>query len=982
MAYNKGNTLFTGDYASPNVPLWLSASNPTTSPANITVSSITVAPQGGVIVTNDGLPRPSTLFGSVIFDRLPDRSDVYLKQNISKNVPTFPDDREYLSVTAATGQIYDDLAVAGLQIFGFQLTNPLANTGCAGRLTQGSLPYSVRLDTGVFQTNDITASIGNFSSINVSTITAPGGTVYSTLTVSSLQIDNLTASTLIVSSILAPGTTVYSTLTVSSLQANNLTASTLNVSSFSIPANSQVSTITALQGTFSSLIATDGKISSLNVSSISSFNTNTSNLNAGFTKTFFASTNSEAVNSSYISSLLANSIIAVTTQATDMNASVVRSGNIYGTNNASFVSTGNLIAPNTYTTSISTNNINASTFNTTIANVNLGNFSTVIGSNYSTISTVGVVAGYVSSPQVIAGNVSTNTVAANVATFSTLNAPAGSVTVSTVNTGLVSTTIANVKEMFVSTMQFNASLSPNFNLDMGGIVGGLIGYAGANTLSMGLGAVNLATGIAGLAMSRQSGGINSNVFQTVNGTAQLQYSTLGTPTQTTFVTTDSANPEHVQGNIVYTSTFISSGTYCMRTISDPLNLANGVGQTGQGIQGYSEWTPVYPGFFSITQNINNQTQLYDSASQNLINFGGGGGPRSTLTVFSPNRMNIASSNELNLTIGSTLFLRASTINIFREPDLFGTVSTTNINVIGSMNLTSTLQSKVLNVSTISGGTFPIQIIPGLNTSTLAVSSLTIGTSVQTNFQTSTLTVTGNAQFQQGVSFSSNTTISLANLSTASTTVLSYSGGGGGVIIGNNPPISVGGNDLVVTGQVFAGGTVTASSAGIGTSLLDGANLILNNGNTTFTGNGTGGLLISTLLGGTPNVFVDVGGNLFSKRINSRGTNLTDGWMSPNPPTSSTYGTQWGSMILSGLLIQWGIANPGSPPTYYAPWTFIYPYKTATVPVVLFTTITYSGVPSYASLVSVTNTGYTALAAQGPGAPFNTQLQWISIGPAP
>jgi hypothetical protein len=212
--------------------------------------------------------------------------------------------------------------------------------------------------------------------------------------------------------------------------------------------------------------------------------------------------------------------------------------------------------------------------------------------------------------------------------------------------------------------------------------------------------------------------------------------------------------------------------------------------------------------------------------------------------------------------------------------------------------------------------------------------------------------------------------------------LSYSGGGGGVRIGNNPPISVGGNDLVVTGQVYAGGAVTATTAGSGTSVLDGATLNINNGNTTMVSNGSGGLLISTLLGGTPNMFIDVGGGLFSKRINSRGTSLADGWMSPNPPTSGSFGQQWGSMIISGLLIQWGIANGGGPPSYYATWTFTYPYRTATVPLVFFTTLTYSNVPSFTSLVSVTNTGYVALEAQGPGQPFNTQVQWISIGPAP
>ena len=997
MAYNLGNTLFTGDYVNPNVPLWLSASSPITSPANITVSSMTVSPVGGIIMKNDGVARPNTAFGSIIFDRLPDRFDTYLKQNISKQVPNFPDDREYLSVTAVFGLQYDDLAVSGIQLFGFQPTSPAANTGCAGRLSKGSLPFSVRLDTAVFETNNVKGNVATFSSINLSSVAASIST-FSTLTASTINAGLITASTLNVSSLGFPAVAIsslsastinagiitasslsvssltfpavaISSLSASTINAGVLTASSLNVSSFTLPNTLVASTLTAAQGNFSTLIADNGSISSLNVSSLVAGN---------------VSTNVENVNQAYVSSLTAPNIVAVTTQTTDLIAGTVFSASIRATAPTAFVSTGNVVAPNIFTSAISTNNINASTFNTSLMNATVANISTLNVINFSTISTNSLAAGSISTPfiavssiaggnvtatnvtslNVLAGNVSslnvsTNSIYANVATFSTLNAPSGSVTVSTVNTGLVSTSVAVVKDIFMSSMVFNASLSPNFNIDMGGIVGGLIGYAGANTLGIGLGAVNLATGIASLAQGRQSGGINSNIFQTINGTSQLQYSTLGTATQTTFVNTDSALPNNVQGNIVYTSTFISSGTYCMRTISDPLNLANSAGIAGQGIQGFSEWTPVYPGFLTVRSVAGSpaQTAFFDSASQSLINFGGNP-TQSTLTMFSPNRVRVVSSNAVDINGASTVTITASTINI----NSGFPVSTVSVNLSGNLTATSTIQSRQLNVSTISGGTFPVNIIPGILTSTLAVSSLTIGTSVTGSVSVSTLVSLGSTQ------------LSVTGLSSF------------GVTVGCNATAPIDGNSLSVKGNV---------SIGSGFDVVGGGNVF----GTFSTGDdATLGFLPSSIVSlapsggtitlGSPGANVSSSSTtVFGSTITNSLNSLSGGWMNPIIPIAPTIGGR-GNMVLAGVRFAWGIASPSvsplqtgfafnpvfsAPPLVFIQALYNDPYGTGSPPT------------SYGSISSITAAGFTALtytSATVVSTPtFAAYMQFLAIGPS-
>jgi hypothetical protein len=94
---------------------------------------------------------------------------------------------------------------------------------------------------------------------------------------------------------------------------------------------------------------------------------------------------------------------------------------------------------------------------------------------------------------------------------------------------------AEIRTALLSTVQFNPSFSPSLNVDLG--IGSLFGnLAGAASGAIGVvvGGAALGTGIAALNQSRQTNYINSNSYELVNGTTQLQISTLGTPFSTVY----------------------------------------------------------------------------------------------------------------------------------------------------------------------------------------------------------------------------------------------------------------------------------------------------------------------------------------------------------------------------------------------------------------------------------------------------------------
>jgi microcystin-dependent protein len=167
---------------------------------------------------------------------------------------------------------------------------------------------------------------------------------------------------------------------------------------------------------------------------------------------------------------------------------------------------------------------------------------------------------------------------------STLNAP--NFAISTVNTSTVNSVFSDTKVSLTSTLSLFGNV--NVDLGLGNQIAGLVGGAAGQALGVGIGGAGLITGAAALITGRTSGGVNSNVFQTINGSTQLQFSTIGAPTNSVFLTTNSLNPLTTPGLEISTTISVPAGTYCVRSVGDPLYINNNV----SSIQMFGQWVPV------------------------------------------------------------------------------------------------------------------------------------------------------------------------------------------------------------------------------------------------------------------------------------------------------------------------------------------------------------------------------------------------------
>ena len=115
------------------------------------------------------------------------------------------------------------------------------------------------------------------------------------------------------------------------------------------------------------------------------------------------------------------------------------------------------------------------------------------------------------------------------------------------------------------------------------------------------GAVQLATNAQALYDTREQNliagpggppGQTSYVYETISGTTQLQFSTLGTSVYSVFRTTDQANPNQTFGREIFTSTIIPAGSKVVRSASDPYQfniLSTQLLSTTNYIQSFGQW---------------------------------------------------------------------------------------------------------------------------------------------------------------------------------------------------------------------------------------------------------------------------------------------------------------------------------------------------------------------------------------------------------
>ena len=320
--------------------------------------------------------------------------------------------------------------------------------------------------------------------------------------------------------------------------------------------------------------------------------------------------------------------------------------------------------------------------------------------------------------------ISTNTIRATTGNFSTvtvstLNAP--NFAISTVNTSTINSVFSDTKVSLTSTLSLVGNV--NVDLGLGNQIAGLIGGAAGQALGVGIGGAGLITGAAALVTGRTSGGVNSNFFQTVNGSTQLQFSTIGANVSSVFLTVNSPNPLTTPGLEISTTQGVAAGTYCVRSVGDPLYINNNV----SSIQMVGQWVPVIQPTATIPAVAISSLNV---SSINGLPPGGGGGITSNVALSTAT----VSGNLSSIGVGTFSWggntISPTQVVLARPTAVNNTLTTTGaafLNAGATVNSGLTVASGGANVTgnvTLSNSLFVLQILQGQTVQ--ATGSLSVG----------------------------------------------------------------------------------------------------------------------------------------------------------------------------------------------------------------------------------------------------------------
>ena len=297
--------------------------------------------------------------------------------------------------------------------------------------------------------------------------------------------------------------------------------------------------------------------------------------------------NAPSINASTIaaSTITANTLVALSTvnaistlSTVKVTASDVRTLTLGASNIASL----SLATSNATISSIGAQNI--STVNFTTSNIN----TSTINGNELIVSTI----------------VLESTIQAEGGSFSNLSAQA------------FSTIGASIQQGLMSSIVFNPSISPQFNVDLGmgnflaTLGAGLFGVAVAVPTTAGTITYGLTKGLASLFEQKPVNNITANTFEVYNYQTQLQTSTLGNRVSTiysflsTIPSTVVINTSNINSTIssveypFYFSTLSGPNPTCMRSIADPVQT---VSTPWTYEQGFGQWVEIPSG--GIASNV-------------------------------------------------------------------------------------------------------------------------------------------------------------------------------------------------------------------------------------------------------------------------------------------------------------------------------------------------------------------------------------------
>ena len=366
-----------------------------------------------------------------------------------------------------------------------------------------------------------------------------------------------------------------------------------------------------------------------------------------------------------------------------------------------------------------------------------------------------------------------------------------------ITSGSVTTSNVNSKSYTVSDVVNALGAAVDTVTDAGQALTGVFGSAqtaaqvasvayGVGTIANGVQAVNgvvdLTTKAASLFTSRTANTISGNavpgqttaVYETINGTTQFQFSTLGTATTTVFRTTDKSDPNQTFGNEIFISSIIPAGSKCVRSVSDPLQfvmISSILISTNNFLQSYGQWSPVLAPEFNLNvstltaDNIFTRFLSSPSIITNLIN--------NSITITNSNLSNVGQFYANNGVFGNAIAVtnNAQVGSLTSLGAISGASGSFSGNVgLNSLNATGAVNGATAVITgSISGGS--LFTLNNTVTGTLAATSAVIGAlTVSGAAGANSLTVT-NAAGLGSLSVIGLTNLTSLNAATTNTSTL-------------------------------------------------------------------------------------------------------------------------------------------------------------------------------------------------------------------
>ena len=288
------------------------------------------------------------------------------------------------------------------------------------------------------------------------------------------------------------------------------------------------------------------------------------------------------------------------------------------------------------------------------------------------------------------------------------------------------------------------------NLGLGEFLGNYTGAFAGQTLAMTLAGSALGVSLVGAIVPRLEGNITPpgqpSTFQTINLQTQLQYSTINTPTYTYTRYVSSIDGGTITPGTEYiVSSIIAPGTVCIRSFSDPINLANPSTFTST-VQSFGFWTPV----------PQQPTTAFSTVTGDFV-------VRSTLTTY---KENISTTLNVQGLITGGNIASQGVITAGSNIVATGTVQA-GVNVLASQNIQAINAIITGNITTVGIGVSGSANVTGAITADMAYITNDVNAGRNVN-------ATGNIS-----SFSANSqTNSISSLTVSSINGLPYNPGGG------------------------------------------------------------------------------------------------------------------------------------------------------------------------------------------------------------